>query len=169
MPISYSELRIARLSPSVTVAKSMQDASRLGLKTAFLCHSHSDQTLVKGLVNLLTSSGWNVYIDWLDGTMPSVPNSTTAAKIKTRIVTCNYFLFLATNNSMSSRWCPWEIGFADGKKAHDNILIVPTKDDAGAYHGNEYLGLYRRIDLNPIGSLSAIRPSEQYGVAVQGL
>ncbi|MCH5937009.1 toll/interleukin-1 receptor domain-containing protein, partial [Salmonella enterica] len=66
----------------------------------------------------------------------------------------NWFLFLATENSMSSRWCPWEIGYADGKKNLNNIVIVPTVDSSGRHHGNEYLQLYSRIDTTPNGALA---------------
>jgi hypothetical protein len=84
-------------------------------------------------------------------------------------------MFLATPNSMVSRWCPWEIGYADGKKTLDAIVIVPTKDDAGRFYGNEYLQLYRRLEpgvLRIYGQAPAptvIRPGESTGVSVQQL
>ena len=53
------------------------------------------------------------------------------------------FLFLATANSKASRWCPWEIGFADSSQK--GIYIIPTADGYGTY-GNEYLELYSHID-----------------------
>ena len=53
---------------------------------------------------------------------------------------------------MASRWCPWELGFADGKKSLDSILIVPTSEGT-SIHGNEYLSLYRHIDHNSLGHL----------------
>lgn len=78
-----------------------------------------------------------------------------------------FFLFLATPNSMKSRWCPWEIGYADGTKANDNILIIPTEDSAGWY-GNEYLGLYRKIDVQN-GYLRAFRPDSTTGISLEYL
>ena len=53
---------------------------------------------------------------------------------------------LATRNSTESRWCPWEIGYADAVKDYERILIVPTEDDSGNWYGNEYLQLYKKID-----------------------
>ena len=91
--------------------------------------------------------------------MPDTPNRQTAAKIKERIVDHNLFLFLATVNSMASRWCPWEIGYADGKKPIDSILIIPTSD-GNINHGNEYLQLYRRIDWSDLKKLGVWRPGE---------
>lgn len=38
----------------------------------------------------------------------------TPATIKQKIRDLTSFLFLATPNSIASRWCPWEIGYADG-------------------------------------------------------
>lgn len=77
--------------------------------------------------------------------MPETPDKNTANNIKSKIVSTKWFLFLATQNSMSSRWCPWEIGYADSTKEHDNIVIVPTEDDSGRFYGNEYLQLYRML------------------------
>jgi hypothetical protein len=83
--------------------------------------------------------------------MPDTPDGETAFNIKVAIVRADWFFFLATQNSMASRWCPWEIGFADGKKAHERIAIVPTMDNHGHFYGNEYLSLYNKIDV-PTGS-----------------
>ena len=58
----------------------------------------------------------------------------------------DWFLFLATSNSIQSRWCPWEIGFADSVKSYEKILIIPTEDDYGNWYGNEYLQLYKKVD-----------------------
>ncbi|PUU61759.1 hypothetical protein DCL23_26205, partial [Citrobacter freundii] len=60
--------------------------------------------------------------------------------------TTDWFLFLATKNSTQSRWCPWEIGFADIAKGYEKILIIPTENDSGVWYGNEYLQLYKRMD-----------------------
>lgn len=125
--------------------------------TAFLCHSHLDAELAKGIVHLLTDNGWDVYIDWEDASMPSTPNKETAKKIQGKIESMKYFLFLATENSMSSRWCPWEIGYANGKKPIDNVLIIPTSE-RGRSHGNEYLELYRRLDQDKYGRVGVLTP-----------
>lgn len=100
--------------------------------------------------------------------MPERPNRETAARIQNRIVECNYFIFLATSNSTQSRWCPWEIGYADGKKKLDDIFVVPTQDSFKAY-GNEYLDLYRRIDFSNMQKLGAWQPKQDTGVLVESL
>jgi hypothetical protein len=91
----------------------------------------------------------NLYIDWQDASMPETPDGTTAARIRSVIRAADVFLFLATNNSMASRWCPWELGFADGVKRNEQIGIVSTRDSSGRYFGNEYMQLYRKIDQSP--------------------
>jgi hypothetical protein len=120
-----------------------------GQKTGFLCHSHRDRDLALGLQQWLKEQGMNLYIDWQDASMPETPDGTTAARIRSVIRAADVFLFLATNNSMASRWCPWELGFADGVKRNEQIGIVSTRDSSGRYFGNEYMQLYRKIDQSP--------------------
>lgn len=177
---SFSELRTAgasrlntysALTNSITEAKARQHA----VKTAFLCHSHKDRDLALGLKVTIESQGGTLYIDWLDQEMPETPNRETAQRIKNKIVECDLFMFLATPNSMVSRWCPWEIGYADGKKPIDSIVIVPTKDDAGRFYGNEYLQLYRRLEPSSYRvygqppAPTIVRPGEYSGVSVRQL
>jgi len=160
MPITHDAIRraILRSSGYAKGARDLNDALNARMQTAFLCHSHKDRALATGLAALLREAGWRVYIDWQDDEMPETPDRTTAAKIKMKIISLEFFLFLATENSMRSRWCPWEIGYADGKKALDKLFVIPTRDDAGRYHGNEYLQLYRRIDEATSGGLAAWEP-----------
>ena len=158
MPITLANLeRTARVNvaPLSTPILESKQARR---RSAFLCHSHRDRELVQGLVVLLAQAGLSAYVDWADAELPSTPDRQTAAKIKTVIEAADLFLFLATPQSMASRWCPWEIGYADGVKPINNILIVPTADSDGRAHGNEYLQLYRRIDADSVGTLKFYNP-----------
>ena len=111
--------------------------------SAFLCHSHNDKELVMGLIVVFKEAGLDLYVDWKDHSLPETPNGETAREIKAKIKSSNVFLFLATANAKASRWCPWEIGFADSSEK--GIYIIPTADGGGTY-GNEYLQLYSRID-----------------------
>lgn len=141
-----------------------------GQRTAFLSHSHKDADLALGLQVVLREQGLDLYIDWQDASMPDRPNRETAARLQQRILIADFFLFLATSNSMSSRWCPWELGYADGKKPLDSILVVQTRDFAGNNYGSEYLDLYRHIDIATSGSLAAFKPNAPTaGVRVQNL
>jgi len=141
------------------VRKSLEEAAVRNAPTAFLSHSHADAQLAKGLQAHLNRLGWDVYIDWEDTSMPDRPNATTAAKIRRKIVQLDLFLFLATQNSMTSRWCPWELGYADGKKTNNSIMIVQTSSGGRSY-GSEYLDLYRHIEPTKDGAIGHFFQSE---------
>ncbi len=150
MAISQSTLREAYhrstenfSSVSAFVTDSFVSQTKI-YKKAFLCHSHHDEELAKGLEKILRKEGITLYIDWDDSTMPEKPNKTTAKKIQDHIKNSDYFLFLMTEKAKESRWCPWEIGFADACKK--NIIIIPTKNAYGNVYGNEYLELYDQLD-----------------------
>src|SRR5689334_10194529 len=109
-----------RLSRSFSEARAQHEA------TAFLSHSHQDKEYAKGLQVLLKEHGWDVYLDWEDAGMRGEPDKETAMAVQQRIMERDWFLFLATANSAESKWCPWEIGFADKGKGNDRILVVAT-------------------------------------------
>lgn len=159
MAVQQSHLQSASTRRTAVSMTSLEGARAAGLRTAFLCHSHRDAELVKGFVTTLSESGWRVYVDWKDATMPDRPDRQTASKLKQRIEGTTFFLFLATANSMSSRWCPWEIGYADGKKHINSILVCATTDGL-VTHGSEYLDLYRRIDVSNSGRLAVWYPGD---------
>ena len=143
MTISQHDLRSAATR---NVSLKNQRSRGYGQKTGFLCHSHKDRDMALGLQQWLKEQGMELYIDWQDPYMPNTPDGTTADRIRTAIKAADVFLFLATNDSMASRWCPWELGFADGTKRNNQIAVIATRDASGNYYGNEYLQLYRRID-----------------------
>lgn len=149
--------------------KIVADARRRGEQTAFLSHSHKDAALAESLQAFLQSQGWEVYIDWQDTEMPDKPTRDTARIIKNKIVSLDWFLYLATENSANSRWCPWEIGFADEKKDIDRIIIIPTKDSYGRHYGNEYLQLYRHIYITTDGSYAVFEPGTKQGTFIRSM
>lgn len=170
MPISIATIQEAANRRRKFAVESIFEANASNMATAFLCHSHKDKGLVEGIVNLLNENDWKVYVDWTDSSMPETPDRQTALNIQSKIRELKYFLFLATENSMSSRWCPWEIGYANGVKEIEKILIIPTKDRSGIARGNEYLQLYRRIDIADGGGLAAWKPGQtNNGVRVKEL
>lgn len=48
--------------------------------------------------------------------------------------------YVATSNSTNSKWCPWELGYFDGKK-NGRCCILPIMESQ-TFQGQEYLGLY---------------------------
>jgi len=135
---------LLRKARSYQISFSERKTVAKAVKTAFLCHSHQDVELVKGLIVWFQEEEIDLYIDWMDATLPDTPSAETAKRLKEKIEFCNWFFFLATGNSVVSRWCPWEIGYADSSKK--SVVIIPTYDSIGKY-GNEYLELYHRIDF----------------------
>jgi hypothetical protein len=164
--LALPQSRLANARSTFAVPASVK---RAGQMTAFLCHSHKDRGLAEGLQQLLKDGGIDLYIDWQDPEMPEQPNRETAERIKNRILQTDRFIFLATENSTKSRWCPWEIGFADGRKQPDHILVVPTKDTRGTFFGNEYLQLYRRVDQNVLWQVEVFRPGAISGSSIRTL
>lgn len=148
MTISQYELR----SAAARNTSANQRSKGYLQKSGFLCHSHKDRELALGLQQWLKEQGMDLYIDWQDASMPEEPDVYTATRIRNVIRGSDVFLFLATSNSMTSRWCPWELGFADGVKQNEQIAVIATRDASGSYYGNEYLQLYRRIDQNSASS-----------------
>ncbi len=164
MPISLDALQQASGRFYRTrIAKSIQQARAFGDQTAFLSHSHRDNDYAKGLEVLLREGGWELYIDGEDTEMPAKPNRITAERIQRKIRELDWFLFLATPNSTASKWCPWEIGYADGVKEYEKILIIPTTDRSGRWYGNEYLQLYRQIEPTKGGGLAAFQAGQEAG------
>ena len=142
---------------------SFEDAkNRRRIKTAFLSHSHKDRDLAKGVEAWLKEHGLDVYIDWEDDEMPPRPTRKTAERIQEKIETCDWFFYLATANSAESKWCPWEIGYADKAKTKERLLIIPTTGDDGTLHGNEYLQLYDRIDRSKEEILMVLSPGHYF-------
>lgn len=142
-------------------------ATLIFTKKIFLSHSHHDKILAKGLRNQFASLGIKLYVDWLDLTMPVITDRTTANKIKERINNCDHVLVLATKNALTSKWVPWEIGVADIQKTPSRISIIPVVDRSGAFHGNEYLQLYRKIAIKRDGSWTVLEPGKTNGMVFE--
>lgn len=130
------------------------------VKTVFLCHSHEDQALVEGLLAIFDKYGIDLYIDWKDSSLPDRTNLETVKKIQEKIRTSDIFLMLATENSLASRWCPWELGFADARNS--KIYILPTENNQVTY-GNEYVDVYKSIIVADSGNLAIFDPHSSKG------
>lgn len=117
------------------------------LTSIFLSHSHHDKAIVEQAKVFFENLNISIYVDWADETMPEKTNGTTASKIKSKIITNDKFVLLATNSAIVSRWCNWEVGIGDTYKLHnDKICILPLSDNRNDWKGNEYLQIYPRIE-----------------------
>ena len=125
--------------------KSAQERSPEG--ATFLSHSSKDDDLVVGAIRILEGHGATVYIDKVDPELPPYTSEQTAATLKKRIEQTKKFVLLATKNSKESKWVPWELGIAAGKKGLDRIALFPAVDEQydTSWTSWEYMGLYHRI------------------------
>ncbi|HRH49493.1 MAG TPA: toll/interleukin-1 receptor domain-containing protein [Panacibacter sp.] len=134
-----------------TFSRLMNEAKMESLSSkttsAFLSHSHLDKELIEEANAFFKGLNISIYIDWMDETMPEKTSGATATKIKSKIITNDKFVLLATNNAIASKWCNWELGIGDTFKASsDKLLILPLADNRGHWTGNEFLQIYPRVE-----------------------
>lgn len=118
----------------------------------FLSHSFKDYELILGLVEILKGQGLSVYVDWLEDPTLDRNNvtSATAAKLRSRMKSCKSLIFATSDNSVTSKWMPWELGFFDGSKP-DKVSILPISQTiTSVFSGQEYLGLYPHISIDTV-------------------
>lgn len=113
----------------------------------FLSHSSIDKSYFRNLRNFFSQYGANIYIDQFDENLPNRTSVQTANLLVNKISSYRKFIVLVTENSLNSNWVPWELGFAHGRKRHNDIALMPiseygTEEDWVNY---EYLGLYNKI------------------------
>ena len=114
--------------------------------TVFLSHKHSELNLVNYLIGFFEKKyDVSVYIDSNDDSMPLFTSGETAARIKRKIRNCKKFIFLATEESVRSCWCNWEIGLGDARKYRKDFAIFPIHTKNDNYTGNEFLQIYPYI------------------------
>ena len=115
----------------------------------FISHSFMDKELVEVLYEKFEEAGYEVYIDWKESSLQDRENvsSETAKILRERINNWLGLSYIATENIVNSKWCPWELGYADGKKNRAAILPI-LNNGSNEYKGLEYLGIYPYIDYN---------------------
>lgn len=117
----------------------------------FLSHSYLDAAEIDVLYEDIKEMGFSVYIDWKEDSQldRNKVSAETANILKERMNCCSCLLYVATNNSSNSKWCPWELGYFDGKKGKSAIFPILDIDyNTNSYKGTEYLGIYPYITRN---------------------
>lgn len=141
----FSQKSILDENKRITEIKKVPTGMKYDL---FLSHSSLDKTLVLTLVKIFNDAGYSVYVDWINDKQldRSAVSSSTANTLKLRLLESNGLSYIATQNTMTSKWCPWELGLADGMKS-GRACILPILDNSqSAYHGQEYLGIYPYLE-----------------------
>lgn len=115
----------------------------------FISHSYLDKNLVYSLVELFNVAGYSVYVDWMIDTQldRSKVNANTADLLRTRMQDCQGLAYVSTANVAQSKWCPWELGYVDGKRNGRCAILPVVKTSSEHFNGQEYLGLYPYIDF----------------------
>lgn len=116
----------------------------------FLSHSIADAEIVLGIKQLLEERGLKVYVDWVEDAQLDrrAVTKETAAVLRQRMRQSKSLIYLSSENSSSSKWMPWELGFFDGFKP-GGVAIMPVLDSAtDTFKGQEYLGLYPIVQKN---------------------
>ena len=115
--------------------------------SVFLSHKHEEKTLLLQVKKFFENLGMSVYVDWLDTNMQHPTDKKTAEDLKKQIEKNDKFIFIASDGSMDSPWCSWEIGIGDALKLqNDKIAIFPVAENDGTWKKHEYLQIYPHIE-----------------------
>ncbi len=133
-----------RRARDILLAESKEYSAR---KTydVFVSHSFSDAELILGVKKLIEGLGHSVYLDYVeDAEMDrNLVTAATAERLRVRMNSSRSLFFAVTENSTTSKWMPWELGYFDGAKHRAAVLpIVASRGRGDTYGGQEYLGLY---------------------------
>ena len=112
----------------------------------FLSHKHDEQDILQDVVAFLKEEGVDVYVDWMDSSMPAYTNAETAHSLKQKIKIADKFILVATPNAINSKWCNWELGLGDAAKYKEHIALLPIDKTYETFKGAEYLAIYPYID-----------------------
>ncbi len=112
----------------------------------FLSHKHDEHSIMQDVIAFLKKEGMDVYVDWLDESMPAYTNNETALRLKEKIRTADKFILVATSNAINSKWCNWELGLGDAAKYIEHIALFPINKNYQSFNGAEYLNIYPRIE-----------------------
>lgn len=112
----------------------------------FLSHKHDEHSVLQDVVAFFKKEGADIYVDWMDPTMPAYTNAKTAHKLKQRIKVADKFILVATSSAINSKWCNWELGLGDAEKYIEHIALLPINRPYENFNGAEYLKIYPRIE-----------------------
>lgn len=137
-----------------SICKSLLTESRVNFSDGknydiFLSHSYLDKELVLGIKIELESFGFSVYVDWEEDPQLNRSNVTpeNVSWIKKRMKSSSCLIYTVTDNSSTSKWMPWELGFMDGYT--NKVAVLPIINNSKGFIGHEYLNIYPYIDKVP--------------------
>ncbi|GAA4369155.1 toll-Interleukin receptor [Nocardioides caricicola] len=140
--------RAGSVSESAARVELSHMAKTVDTYDVFLSHSVRDAVLVLGLKKMLEAERLSVYVDWLEDPDLDRANVTpaTARRLRQRMQSCRSLIYATSRNASASRWMPWELGYFDGHRSQSTVAICPIEEGTGSYPGEEYLGMYKRVE-----------------------
>lgn len=130
----------------------------------FLSQTIRDAEIVLGVYDLLTSAGYSVFCDWIEGpeTDRSQVTPANAAFIRATMSVSDTLLFLDTEGAVQSLWMCWELGWFDGRRGP--VAVLPVLQEGERYYrGREFLGLYPYVELDEEGRGLSPAVSSRFG------
>ncbi|OBZ09504.1 hypothetical protein A7975_23755 [Bacillus sp. FJAT-26390] len=113
-----------------------------------MSHAYNDSEVILGLCYFIEGLGYSVYLDWKDDPQLNRSKVTpqTANTLRIRMKQSKCLLFATSENSSSSIWMPWELGFFDALKGRVGVIPLASKiNSPDTFEGQEYLGLYNYV------------------------
>lgn len=166
-----SELRQSAGGITASAARSQLSHTAMsvsGTYDVFLSHSVRDDVLILGLKKELERVRLTVYVDWIED--PALDRETvspgTATRLRERMRSCRSLVYATSRNASASKWMPWELGYFDGHHGESKVAICPIEAGTGSIQGQEYLGVYKRLEpVHDDGSVLpyVLKPSGREG------
>lgn len=144
---TYDQLRAAAgpmTEGRVKLAKSLRG------KNLFLSHSSIDVDRLPSAIGLLEKHGADVYVDVQDAGIRGMTDPEIAARLRDAIGSCKRLVVLFTEHTPTSRWIPWELGVADGRRGREEVALLPARARPGSpdrWANEGYFEIYPRVEI----------------------
>lgn len=137
-----------------TYSQTLNESKNLTQFDIFLSHSYKDKAYIKGLFLELTSMGYSVYVDWIIDSHLNRQNvdKHTVSHIRKRMRQSKALIYATSENSSTSKWMPWELGYMDGETQKCAILPI-TDYEKSVFIGQEFLSVYPYITKEAVNRL----------------
>ena len=149
---NYKPTSIVNVKQSKTLFESIKfDCDTYDI---FISYSSKDLEYVKKVASILEDQGFKVYIDDNDSVLDKTNvGENTAKRLATIMNNCKCLIYVFTQNSAESFWCPWEMGYMSSCN-NFKCAVLPIVDVNRNIEHKEYLLIYPRIEQESHGPVS---------------
>lgn len=101
----------------------------------FISHQKKDSDVANTVAEYLLSAGIDIYFDQYDKSINRSDPQSVVTAIRKGIENSSHMLVLFSQNTFSSMWVPWEIGYAYNSPVNLNVLRLKgvTKEQLPEY------------------------------------